>query len=194
MRCNIYSISMGPRLTIGAGAGAAFNRPTKGMLQNSPFAFNSLSLPEKEARYHPANNPFEMSYSSMSLNSDLSPEVGNSGYIATGFQSGEGLSKLVMSEFPLTPLASLAELQGWNVRGGNPLPPFQHNLIGNSEATPLIEKNSILPTTLLSNAVNENLQHDDAYCANHLLFDDWFFSSIAPKPLTNPGLKLLASR
>jgi hypothetical protein len=32
--------------------------------------------------------------------------------------------------------------------------------------------------------VNESsaatLQHDDPYCANRLLFDDWFFSSIAP--------------
>jgi hypothetical protein len=31
-------------------------------------------------------------------------------------------------------------------------------------------------------AVVANLQHDDSYCANHLLFDDWFFSSIAPDP------------
>jgi hypothetical protein len=27
-----------------------------------------------------------------------------------------------------------------------------------------------------------NPQHDDSYCANHLLFDDWFVSSIAPDP------------
>jgi hypothetical protein len=27
-----------------------------------------------------------------------------------------------------------------------------------------------------------NLQHDDSYCANHLLFDDWFLSSIAAQP------------
>jgi len=27
-----------------------------------------------------------------------------------------------------------------------------------------------------------DLQHDDSYCANHLLFDDWFCSSIAPDP------------
>ena len=27
--------------------------------------------------------------------------------------------------------------------------------------------------------------HDDAYCANHLLFDDWFVSSIAPDPASS---------
>ena len=27
-----------------------------------------------------------------------------------------------------------------------------------------------------------NLQHDDSYCLNHVLFDDWFFSTLAPEP------------
>ena len=181
---NIFSISVGPRLTFGAGFGSTTNRPMKGLLQCSPFATNSYSLPIKESRFHPANNPYEMSYSTMSVNSDLSPEIGDAGYIATGFQSGEGLSRLVLAELPLSPLASIGELQGWNVRGGNPMPPFQHALIGNSDATPLIQKDDILPNDLLTADVSQNLQHDDAYCANHLLFDDWFCSSIAPKPYT----------
>ena len=170
---NIFSISAGPRLTLGAGHGNPANRPNKGMVQNSPFVTHSFSLPEKASRYHPVNNPFEMSYSTMSLNSDLSPEIGTAGYIATGFQSGEGLSRLVMTEYPITPVVSLGELQNWNVRGTNPLPPFQYNLIGNSDATPFVRKDSVLPEEMLNSEASINLQHDDAYCANHLLFDDW---------------------
>jgi type II secretory pathway pseudopilin PulG len=179
---NLYTVSIGPRMTIGQGYGSSANRPTRGVLMNSPFLTNSLTLPVKEATHHPANNPVEMSYSTMSINSNLSPEVGTSGYIATGFQSGEGLSKIVMAEFPVTPVASLAELQGWDLRGGNPLPPLQYNVIGNSEATPLIQQDGILSDIAYTSDVKTNLQHDDSYCANHLLFDDWFLSTISGMP------------
>jgi hypothetical protein len=87
-----------------------------------------------------------------------------------------------MAHLPLRPFASLPELQNWNLRGNNPLPPYQYDIIGNSEANPLFPKNGIVPTTPV-----QDLQHDDAYCANHLLFDDWFFSSIAPEPTTLGG-------
>jgi hypothetical protein len=79
-------------------------------------------------------------------------------------------------------MASLVELEGWNPRGHNPYPPFQSNLIGNSDATPLIPSNQVIPLTLDPSTPQTNLMHDDAYCANHLLFDDWFVSSIAPQP------------
>jgi len=183
---NIFSISFGPRLTIGAGYGNDQGRPTKGVLQSSPFAENTYSIPEQEAHFHPGNSAYDLSYSTMASNSELSPEVGTEGFIVSGFQSGGGLSRLVMTEIPMKPMASLVELQSWNLRGKNPLPPFQYNLIGNSDATPLIEQASILPSDPFLSGVAENLQHDDAYCANHLLFDDWFFSSIAPQP-TNFG-------
>ncbi|PXA03570.1 hypothetical protein DDZ13_11355 [Coraliomargarita sinensis] len=183
---NIFSISFGPRLTIGAGYGNTQGRPTKGVLQSSPFAENTFSTPEEETPFHPGNTAYDLSYSSMAKDSPLSPEVGTKGYIISGFQSGEGLSRLVMAEIPLKPMASLVELQSWNVRGKNPLPPFQYNLIGNSDATPLIQQNSVLPSDPYLTNVATNLQHDDAYCANHLLFDDWVFSSIAPLP-TNFG-------
>ena len=44
-----------------------------------------------------------------------------------------------------------------------------------------------MPPTLSPGGIEYNLQHDDAYCANHLLFDDWFVSSIAPLPNTIAG-------
>jgi hypothetical protein len=96
--------------------------------------------------------------------------------------SADAITRLIMDEIPLRPMASLVELQGWNPRGQNPYPPFQMNLIGNSDATPLIPNDDIVPPTLAPTSVEYNLQHDDAYCANHLLFDDWFVSSIAPQP------------
>ncbi len=37
--------------------------------------------------------------------------------------------------------------------------------------------------------IHNNEQQDDSYCANHVLFDDWFFSSIAPEPDSfGPGI------
>jgi hypothetical protein len=84
-------------------------------------------------------------------------------------------------------MASLVELQAWNPRGKNPMPPYQSHLIGNSDATPMIPGNDIAPSDVSALNFATNLQHDDAYCANHLLFDDFFVSSIAPQPRTFGG-------
>ena len=78
----------------------------------------------------------------------------------------------------------------WDLRYENPIPPFAFNLIGNSDATPLLPANAVVNTAAAGLA--ENLQYDDSYCANHLLFDDWFVSSIAPDPTSfgNSGRSL----
>lgn len=180
----LFSISMGPRTTIGTGVGTAQNRPTKGLVQSDPLAATTIVAPADDgAENHPVNGNFDMSYHSLSLGSTITPNLSESeGYIATGYQSGDGLSRIIMADIPLRPMASLVELQAWNPRGNNPYPPFQMNLIGNSDATPLIPNNDIVPPTLNPSKTEFNLLHDDAYCANHLLFDDWFVSSIAPHP------------
>jgi type II secretory pathway pseudopilin PulG len=185
----IFTVSMGPRTTIGNAPGTEQNRPTKGVIQSNPLASISMVDPVSgNITAHPANGTFDISYHSMSANSTLTPNLSTSkGFIATGYQSGDGLSRLVMADIPLRPMASLVELQGWNPRGNNPYPPFQHNLIGNSDATPLIANDKIIPATMDPNTVSTNLMHDDAYCANHLLFDDWFVSSIAPQPVSFGG-------
>lgn len=182
----LFSVTFGPRMTLGTGPGTKQNRPTKGVIQNNPLAAYAFNDPASgAAKDHPANNPFDFAYHSLSIGSTITPNVSDSkAYIATGYQSGDGLSRLVMVDIPLRPMASLVELQSWNPRGQNPLPPFQINLIGNSDATPLIPKNAIVPPTLSPASEQTNLQHDDAYCSNHLLFDDWFVSSIAPDPAT----------
>ncbi len=180
----IYSITIGPRFTIGMGVGTDQSRPTKGFIQSDPLAGLSLVDPEvDDANSHPANGNFEMSYNTLAFGSTLTPNLSvREGYIVTGFQSGDGLSRLITHELPLRPMASLIELQAWNPRGKNPMPPYQSHLIGNSDATPMIPSDAVVPSVMSSNNPQDNLQHDDAYCANHLLFDDWFLSSIAPDP------------
>ncbi len=186
----LFSVNIGPRVTIGSAPGTPQNRPTKGALQNNPLASMSLVDPiSNDPKAHPANGTFDMTYHSMTANSSLTPNVSTSrGFIATGYQSGDALSRLIACNIPQRPMASLIELQGWNPKGNNPYPPFQYNLIGNSDATPLIPKDSIVPPVLSPNTVATNLMHDDAYCANHLLFDDWFLSSIAPEPETSKDM------
>jgi len=181
----LYSITLGPRLTIGTGVGTPQSRPTKGFLQNDPLAGMSLVDPGIDNQNsHPANGNFEISYNTLSFGSSLTPNLSDrEGFMVTGFQSGDGLSRLISHELPLRPMASLVELQAWNPRGKNPMPPYQSHLIGNSDASPMILKDNIVPSTMTPSNVANNLQHDDAYCANHLLFDDFFLSSIAPRPV-----------
>jgi len=183
----IFSTSFGPRMTIGTGSGTKQNRPTKGAVQNNALAGMVLSDPASgAAKDHPANNTFDFAYHSLSIGSNITPNLSASpGFIGTGYQSGDGLSRLIMCDIPVRPMASMVELMGWNPRGHNPYPPFQMNLIGNSDATPLIPMNQVVPPALSPGGVDKNLMHDDAYCANHLLFDDWFLSSIAPEPETS---------
>jgi hypothetical protein len=168
----------------------------KGFVQSSPLvnytAMGGKDVVEEtigrhnDGTNHPVNSPFDYSFEAVAGAGDsLLPNVSDTtgrGYIVTGFTKADGLSRCVIDELPTRPLQSLAELQNWDLRYENPVPPFSFNIIGNSDATPLIAANKVTGT--YSDAVN--LQHDDSYCANHLLFDDWIFSSIAPDP-TNYG-------
>ena len=107
----------------------------------------------------------------------------NSGYIVTGVRKAEGIARVVMAEIPSRPLASLGDLTHWHIRGVNPTPPHGFNLIANSDAHPLISKNSVVNESANTYAnQRKNQQQDDSYCANHILFDDWFVSSITPDP------------
>lgn len=166
----------------------------KGFVQSSPLV-NYTAMGGKDVMEttigrhyagtdHPVNSPFDYSFQAVAGAGDsLLPNESDTtgrGYIVTGFTKADGLSRCVIGELPTRPLHSLAELQNWDLRYENPIPPFAFNLIGNSDATPLIASNKV--TGGFSDAVN--LQHDDSYCANHVLFDDWFFSSIARDPTT----------
>ncbi len=165
----------------------------KGFVQSSPLV-NYTAMGGKDtiestiSRHyggsnHPVNSPFDYSFVKVTPLSSELPNVSdttNRGYIVTGFNKSDGLSRCVIDELPTRPLSSLGELTNWDLRYENPIPPFAFNLIGNSDASPLIAAGSVVGT--YSDAVN--LQYDDSYCANHLLFDDWILSSIAPDPTT----------
>ncbi len=179
-----------PFLSTMFGARLASNThiPAKGFLQTSPLVnFTAMggkdvAEPTIQRHYggtnHPVNSPFDYSFVAHTGFDSYFPNVsGESGYIVSGFTSGNGLSRCIAAEIPTRPLASLGELQHWDLRYENPIPPYSFNIIGNSDATPLIPANSVVNSG--DGGLATNLQHDDAYCANHVLFDDWFFSSIA---------------
>ena len=166
----------------------------KGFVQSSPLV-NYTAMGGKDVvestiqkhyggTNHPVNSPFDYSFKAMTpTDSDLpNSDANNRGFIVTGFTKSNGLSRCVIDELPLRPLQSLAELQNWDLRYENPVPPFSFNIIGNSDATPLLPANAVVNSADAGQSTN--LQHDDSYCANHVLFDDWFFSSIAPDPTT----------
>ena len=157
--------------------------PGKGLLQTSPM----VSYVRVEKGYtatgaHPANAASDFSFYKHTANDDKLPNANNTnnrGFIISGFTAADGLSRMVLGEIPRQPLVSLAELQNWDIRSQNGVPPFQLNVIANSDASPLLPTDKVI-----NDSSATNLQHDDSYCANHLLFDDWFFSSIAPKLAT----------
>jgi hypothetical protein len=171
----------------------------KGILQSSPFHH----LPHRTYRTptggpgswypypgtgNPVNYGYEYSYVTHgSAGDDNFPNSGpgDTGYIISGVQSANGVPRAVIADLPARPLASLGELVGWDMRFENPVPPFAFNLVGNSDASPLLSSNAVVNSSETS--MSDNLRHDDSYCANHLLFDDWFFSSITDDPATFGG-------
>ncbi len=152
------------------------NKLAKGYVQASPTATNADMTINPDTGNR-VNAAYDFNVIVHSATDDVVPNTGgsaSSGYLMTGLTAGTGLARIISADLPVKPLASLGELQGWDMRFGNPAPPFAYNVIGNSDATPLLPSNAVD----LGNTSATNLVHDDSYCANHLLFDDWFLSSI----------------
>ena len=168
------------------------NLHTKGMLNSHPLTFYS-EVGSKAAQfnagmtgtgaYHPANAPYEFSFQDVNGWNDTQTipqfeDSSKSGYIVSGLTAGDGLTRCVVAELPTRPLQSLAELQHFDARKNNPIPPFQFNLIGNGSANPIFAPDQIRVESTYRN--NQYFCNDDTFILNHLLFDDWFVSSIAP--------------
>jgi len=197
---SVIASAPSPFMTTVFGARMASNThiAAKGFVQSSPLVnYTAMGGKDKvesniQKHYggtnHPVNSPFDYSFTALVPNDSKLPnesDTTNRGYIVTGFTKADGLSRCVIDELPLRPLQSLAELQNWDLRYENPVPPFSFNIIGNSDATPLLPADAVVNSVdVIPSLSPTNLQHDDSYCANHLLFDDWFFSSIAPDPTT----------
>ncbi|MGZ0708857.1 hypothetical protein ACWPKO_11030 [Coraliomargarita sp. W4R53] len=128
--------------------------------------------------------PYDWKFFTELNSADFLPQAGgddaDSGYVGTSFRSDEGLERLVVYEIPTRPLRSLGELQHFDVNYYNPLPPYTANPIGNSHASHLIAANELWMSGGSSSEASR-VSYDHSYVANHLLFDDWFVSSIAPE-------------
>ncbi|MGJ8639010.1 MAG: hypothetical protein ACSHYA_06415 [Opitutaceae bacterium] len=175
---------------------AAFDEPefahlaTKGMLQSNPLCYyvemRSGSHRAHGSR-HPVNGNYAFSFRVVDgWNSPAFgwlPQVdddntGDGSYIVSGLDSSSGLTRCIMAELPTRPIQSLVDLQHWDARNNNAYPPFQFNLIGNASATPLIPADEV--SVIGTSAYGGTMCNDDSYLLNHVLFDDWFVSSIAP--------------
>ena len=163
---------------------------TRGMLQANPLCFyteigfgddfNAATSMAGTGVYHPINAPYDFAFQEMTGWNDTmaAPQwesSSQSSYIVSGLTPNDGLTRCVVAEIPIRPLQSLAELQHFDVRNNNPIPPFQFNLIGNGSAHPIFASDQITVAT----SYNNGMCNDDSYILNHLLFDDWFVSSIA---------------
>jgi len=175
----------------GARMASRTNLPSKGFVQSSLFAnYSAMGADNITYGYHypgtnhPVNSPYDYSFIKHPSGGDNqlpnASDTTDRGYIVTGFNSSDGLSRCVIDELPTRPLVSLGELTHWDLRFENAFPPYAFNLIGNSDASPLFPANAVVNDNEKGKSTNP--QHDDSYCANHLLFDDWFVSSIAPAP------------
>jgi hypothetical protein len=168
------------------------------LVYNGLNQIGGTSLTQNGIRYfgcmHPINAPFDLWWRPLSGWSDsYAPQstTSNQGFVVSGLDAATGLSTAVVAEQPVMPLLSLADLQNWDARGFNPAPPFSYGLIGNSDASPILPAEDVVGRWFMSNPPtntykNRNqvpaafLQHDDRYCLNHVLFDDWFVSSLSP--------------
>ncbi|MFC5051407.1 hypothetical protein ACFPK9_12400 [Rubritalea spongiae] len=104
---------------------------------------------------------------------DLSAGDDVSGFVGTSYTSLDGLARWVTAELPTQPLLSLIELQHFDPAFINPNAPRMANVLGNSHASAFIEKGGI--------QVTGTEGYDHSYVFNHLMFDDWFVSSISPE-------------
>jgi type II secretory pathway pseudopilin PulG len=177
----------------GARTASRTHLAAKGFVQTSPLVnytamggkdtIESTIMHDYPGTAHPVNSPFDYSFAALSGAGDsLFPNTDstNRGFIVTGFTAADGLSRSILCELPTRPVQSLGELQHWDLRYENPIPPYAFNLIGNSDASPLIPSDQVIRSENYAQG-QRDLQHDDSYCANHLLFDDWFVSSITPQ-------------
>lgn len=173
------------------------NIPSKGVLQCNPVAHRSKGWWNTgrgngwswaQGAQHPINWPYDFEFVMLNGWNDPGCPSGitneTTGYIGPSHQAGVALDRLVMAHAPLRPIQSLAQLQHLNLRQGNPIGPYQYNIIGNSHAQPIFDPDATLPERVNQGPNTVKLafyhQYDDSYIANHLLFDDWFVSSIAP--------------
>lgn len=161
----------------------------------SPFYSSTNSGIQYAGALNPVNAPFDLYFLPMTGFADANgpqsdPASNFGGFILTGLDPSTGLQRAAIAELPVKPVQSIPGLQGCDIRATNPAPPFHYGLIGNADASPVLPPDDAVGRWIDQRGVLRSrdeihqafLQYDDSYCLNHVLFDDWFFSSVAPFP------------
>jgi len=172
---------------------------TKSLARFNPKAhhvdFYDLSQTERDMLPYEFKIEPLVSWKNRSL--EVSPQ-GNA-YFGGGLDAATGTRFITTHSVPREPLSSLAALQhsfanGFNTQkpiygyatlnGREPLLPQISHAIGNSHAP------SILPPDKTKSTISGSRPvADHSYLANRALFDDWFFSTIAPHTSTEYSMR-----
>jgi hypothetical protein len=159
-----------------AARGSSHKRPIQNIINNKQSILN----PSQELDAFPFD--VVMQYPNAGTGSLPNYPVDASdpyGAIGTSY-TASGLKNLIVAEIPTRPLRSLGELQHFDLNANNPAPPYVANPIGNSNASHLIEADEVFIAGSGA-SVSQRHSYDHSYIGNHLFFDDWFVSSIAPE-------------
>ena len=165
---------------------------TRGMAQANPLtvysevgnqdetddADASLENSADTGVFHPVNAPYDFAFHRVSDwddNSYIPQAEDETSYIVSGLRPISGLTRCVIAELPTRPVQSLGQLQHFDARNNNLTPPFQFNIIANSSANPIFASDQLYVST----PFNDGYCNDDSYITNHVLFDDWFLSSLS---------------
>ena len=161
----------------------------------SAFYSSSNSGVQYAGALNPVNAPYDLYFLPMTGFADTNgpqsdPSSNFAGFILTGLDPSAGLQRAAVAELPVKPVQTITGLQGCDIRATNPAPPFHYGLIGNADASPILPPDDPVGRWIDQSGVLRSrdeihpgfLQYDDSYCLNHVLFDDWFVSSLAPLP------------
>ena len=156
------------------------NVKTKGYISHKqliPLNFTDENIADTDI----SHSVFDWSIKALSgtLDEDLFSDVpgfssdeDTSAFLGTSERSDLGVNRWSITELPTQPLLSLCELQHFDPAFLNYHYPLVANAIGNSHASPFIGASDL--------KVDRTNGLDHSYVANHLLWDDWFVSSLAP--------------
>lgn len=205
-RKSAYEMTVFPWASANVASDA--NQPVGDKIRYSSGGYNLVNMAHFSAA-NPAftysgalnllNAPFDLDFRVLTGPTDAGvPQTdAGQGYVVTGLDAATGLSRAVIAELPVRPLVSLLELQSCDLRFTNPVPPYMTNLVGNSDASPVLPPDDVVGPWITQDGVRQprdmipaaHMQYDDSYCLNHVLLDDWFVSSLAPRPADRAALR-----
>ncbi|WP_378080515.1 hypothetical protein [Cerasicoccus arenae] len=98
-------------------------------------------------------------------------------YFGYGYGVDVGSRSVILQEIPTMPLWSLGSLQHANISSSGYMP---RNAIGNSQATPFVPSDELDLNFKMQWGIMQPTMYDVSYLSNEVLFDSYFFSSLAP--------------